>query len=143
MTALLVTLVSAAYLAGLSWFVAAVHYPLFAAVGADGWAAYHRRHSDRTTVVVAPALGGELGGAAWTLLARPDGVGAAAAAVGLALAAGAWAVTALAAVPAHRSLAGGYERAAGRRLERAHLARTLMWTAHAVLAAVLVAEAAR
>jgi hypothetical protein len=141
-TALLVTLVSAAYLAGLSWFVAAVHYPLFAAVGPDAWPAYHQRHSDRTTVVVAPALAGELGGAAWTLVARPDGVGAAAAAAGLALAAGAWALTALAAVPAHRRLAGGYVRAAGRRLERAHLARTLLWTAHAALAAVLAGAAA-
>jgi hypothetical protein len=140
--ALLTALLGATYMTGVAWFVEVVHYPLFARVGPDAWADYHRRHSDRTTLVVAPGLLAELGGAAWVVLDRPAGVGAAAAWGALGLGVLAWAITGLAAVPAHRRLAGGWEPGPASALARANLARTLAWTAHAALATAMVAAAA-
>jgi hypothetical protein len=57
---MLACLVAAACMAGLSWFVGVVHYPLFTGVGAAGWRTYHRRHSDRTTAVVLAPMVAEL-----------------------------------------------------------------------------------
>jgi hypothetical protein len=141
MTLLLVCLVAASFMAGLSWFVGAVHYPLFAGVGADGWSAYHRRHSDRTAyVVVAPMLA-ELVSAAWIALDRPDGVGAAPAVAGLALAAATWLLTA-AASRMHGRIGDPLDPAVHRSLLLVHHARTALWSGHAVLAAAMVAQAA-
>ncbi len=41
---------------GVIWFVQVVHYPLFARVGADGFAHYASLHATRTTWVVAPPM---------------------------------------------------------------------------------------
>jgi hypothetical protein len=142
MTVLLVCLCSAAFMAGLSWFVGAVHYPLFAGVGPAGWAGYHRRHSARTAWVVLPPMTAELATSGWLVADRPAGVPATLVAVGLALAAGTWLLTAVAA-RAHGRL--GRERLdAGvhRALLTVHHARTALWSAHAALVAVLVAQAA-
>ncbi|HEX8102437.1 MAG TPA: hypothetical protein VF533_07495 [Solirubrobacteraceae bacterium] len=141
MTLLLVCLVAAAYMAGLSWFVGVVHYPLFAGVGGAGWGAYHRRHSDRTTVVVVLPMAAELVTAALVALDPPAGVGAAGAGAGLALAAGTWVLTARAAW-LHGRLGDPLDPARHRTLLGVHHARTALWSAHAVLAAALVAAAA-
>lgn len=140
MAVLLVCLLAAAYMAGLSWFVGVVHYPLFAGVGEDGWASYHRRHSDRTTLVVLGPMVAELATAAWIVADPPSGIERAPAVAGLVLAAATWALTAVAAAQ-HRRLGGGLDPAVHRTLLRVHHARTALWSAHAVLAAVLVASA--
>ena len=44
------------YMTGLIWFVQVVHYPLMAAVGRDGFAAYESAHARLTTFVVAPGM---------------------------------------------------------------------------------------
>lgn len=142
MTLLLVTLLAAAMMAGLSWFISVVHYPLFARVGEENWKAYHEVHSFRTTFVVVPPMVAELGGSALILLDRPAGVGAGAAAASLALAAAAWLVTFALSVPDHERLAQGYDAAVGRRLTRGHHLRTLLWSVHAVLLCTMVAGAA-
>jgi hypothetical protein len=141
-TVLLVCLVAAAYMAGLSWFVGVVHYPLFAGVGAADWRTYHRRHSDRTTTVVLAPMVVELLAAAAIAVDRPPDVGAAPAAAGLALAAGTWALTASAA-RIHRGIGDPLDSVAHRSLLAVHHARTTLWTAHTLLVAVLVAGASR
>ncbi len=141
MTLLLLVLLATAMMAGLSWFVSVVHYPLFAAVGPHEWAAYHAAHTRRTGWVVIAPMVVELAGSALVLLRRPDGVGPLAAAAGLALAAGAWGVTFACSVPDHGRLAAGYDRRTGRRLERFHHLRTALWSAHAVLLCGMVAAA--
>ena len=138
MTVLVLCLLAAAYMAGLSWFVGAVHYPLFAGVVPDGWADYHRRHSDRTTFVVLPPMAVELGTAIWLVADVPAGVSSAAVWAGLALAAATWALTAVAA-RTHARLGAGLDPAAHRRLLLVHHLRTALWSAHAVLLAVLIA----
>ena len=47
-------------LVGLIWTIQLVHYPLFDGVGAEGFAAYERRHAAAITWLVAPLMLGEL-----------------------------------------------------------------------------------
>ena len=109
-TVLLVCLVAAAYMAGLSWFVGVVHYPLFAGVVAAGWRTYHRRHSDRTTVVVLAPMVAELVAAAWIAVDRPADVGAS---------------------RLHRRIGDPLDSGAHRTLLAVHHARTALWSARA------------
>ena len=141
MTPLLCSLVAAAFMAGVGWLVSVVQYPLFALVGADAWPAYHAAHRRRITVVVLPAMVVELAAAAWVAVEPPTGAAPGLAWAGLALAAGSWALTALVAVPGHEAPARGYDAAAGARLTRRHHLRTACWTAHTVVAGILVAAA--
>lgn len=127
---------------GLIWFVQVVHYPLFAAVGADGFAAYERAHQRRTSFVVGPCMGAE-GVLALVLVARPpDGLGRALPLVGLALLGVVQASTVLLQVPAHGALAAGFDARAARRLVRTNWVRTAGWTARGVLAAAMLVVAA-
>lgn len=125
---------------GLAWFVHVVHYPLFAAVGDAEFSRYHMLHSRRTTWVVLPPMAIELLTSIALALDPPAGSGRLALG-GAALAAGTWILTGSAAVPAHRGLAGGFSDAGLRRLVRADLVRTLVWTAHGAVVIALVARA--
>ncbi|MCW2957302.1 MAG: hypothetical protein JWP18_105 [Solirubrobacterales bacterium] len=142
MPLLLITAAAAWFMTGLGWMVQAVHYPLFARVGADGWAAYHAEHSRRITPIVLPVMSVELGGALLVALTRPEDVPAVLTVGALAAALSTWVVTGLGAVPAHGRLSGAFDPAAHRRLLRADRLRTAGWSAHGVLAAVLVAGTA-
>ncbi|MGE0442730.1 MAG: hypothetical protein AB7L66_13125 [Gemmatimonadales bacterium] len=55
-----VALVVTAALAGLSWTIQLVHYPLFRRVGAAEWIGYHSEHVKRITPLVGPLMVGEL-----------------------------------------------------------------------------------
>ena len=137
-TLLVVCLVATAFMAGLSWFVGAVHYPLFPGVGADGWGAYHRAHSLRTTFVVLPPMLTELVTAGWLAIEPPDGVDRGALVAGFVLAAATWALTVLASQQ-HGRIGDPLDAAVHRRLLLVHHARTALWSAHALLLAILVA----
>jgi hypothetical protein len=141
MTLLLIVLLATAAMAGISWFISVVHYPLFAWVGEGEWIAYHREHSRRTSYVVIAPMVVELAGSGLLVLDRPAGVSAGAAVAGLVLAAGAWLVTFACSVPDHGRLGHGFVPATGRRLVRGHHVRTALWSAHAVLLCVMVASA--
>ena len=41
---------------GLIWLVQIVHYPLFARIGDSGFYDYHKRHTHRITIIVAPLM---------------------------------------------------------------------------------------
>ena len=41
---------------GLIWLVQIVHYPLFARIGDSGFCDYHKRHTRRMTLLVAPLM---------------------------------------------------------------------------------------
>lgn len=138
---LLSNLLAATAMAGLSWFISVVHYPLFARVGTAAFPAYHAAHGTQTTWVVLPLMSVELVGAGWIALTTPDGASPALAWLGAALAAGTWAATGLLAVPDHRRLGAGWDPGVGRHLVRGHHVRTALWTAHVAVATALVAGA--
>ncbi len=126
---------------GAVWFVQVVHYPLFAAVGAAEWGAYHEAHRVRTGWVLAGPMLAQLGLGAAVVLLRPEEVGLGPAVGALALTVAVFAVTFAAAVPGHDRLGRGWDEAEGRRLVRVNAVRTALWTAQATLALVLVAQA--
>jgi len=138
---LLANSVAVLALTGLIWFVQVVHYPLFAAVGADAWPAYHAAHTRRTTWVVAAPMAVDLVTSAALVVWRPDGVAPVVAAAGVALAAMTWAVTGLLAVPAHDRLARTWAASVAAWLVAVNWIRTAAWTAHAALVVAMLASA--
>ena len=109
-------------MAGLAWFVQVVHYPLFAGVGAQGFADYEREHQRRTGFVVVPAMLCEAACAGLLLLLAPRDPWVLA---GAGLLAAIWISTFAVQVPLHARLASGFEPVAHRRLVATSWLRTL------------------
>jgi len=130
------------FMAGLGWLVQVVQYPLFASVGEESFVEYHRLHSSRITPVVFPAMAIELLTSGWLLFSRPAGTSMVLVAAGFVLALVTWLATAALAVPRHSELGAGFDPGAHRRLVRSSWVRTLAWSAHGVIVAVLLAQAA-
>jgi len=141
MLLLLIHFAATASMTGLIWFVQIVHYPLFAAVGADRFADYASTHQRRTGYVVGPLMLMEMVTAVALLLAPVTADARPLAAIGLAMLVIIWLSTALLQVPAHRALERGYDPAAHRRLVLTNWLRTTLWSARTVLAAALIAAA--
>ena len=138
---LLANAASTLFMLGLTWFVQVVHYPLFPFVGRDEFVGYHTRHSRLTTWVVLPPMTIEL--ASSVLLAvRPPSGEAGLALIGALLAVSIWALTALAAAPAHGRIGRiGLDESSLRSLIRISWVRTAAWTAHAVVVVLLLGAA--
>ncbi len=126
---------------GLVWFVQVVHYPLFARVGSEAFAAYETIHQSRTTIIVAPLMLTEAALAVLLLLARPAGLPVGLLVANATLLAAVWALTFFGAVPLHARLGAGFDAETHRRLVAINWPRTLAWTAKAVVA-LLIARAA-
>ena len=118
---------------GLIWFVQVVHYPLFRAVGADGYAAYQREHVRLTTLVVGPLMLLEAATSVWLVFDRPDFVPPALPWLGLGLLALVWLATTLLSVPRHEVLRHGFDAPAHAGLVATNWIRTAAWTARAGL----------
>lgn len=114
----------------LLWVVQLAIYPLFGAVGREGFPSYHRLYAARISLVVGPLMPAEAVTAALLWLGGVRGTGFL---VALGLLALAWISTLGVQVPLHRRLAAGYDERAGRWLVRTNWVRTLAWTARAVL----------
>jgi hypothetical protein len=122
---------------GLIWFVQLVHYPLFAAVGTDGFVAYEAQHTRRTTWVVAVLMPVEVGTA--LLLTTVDSVPPGLAWTGAVLVVAIWLITLLVQVPQHRTLGSGFSEATWRALVRGNWIRTAAWSLRGVIAAIMLA----
>jgi hypothetical protein len=135
-------LVGTLAMVGLIWFVQVVHYPLFAAVGTDRFAAYEAQHTTRTSWVVGPFMAVE-GFAALALAAAPPaGVDRALPLAGLALLGVVHASTVLLQVPAHQRLGAGFAAETWDRLVRTNWVRTVGWSARGLVAIAIVWGAA-
>lgn len=128
---LLVHLVATTALATVGWLAQLVVYPSFALVGADGWERFHARHQRAIAVVVGPPWLAQ--GLAVVMLTLT--LGAPGALLGVLALAGVL-LTVLGAVPEHQRLTAGGDL---RRLLRANLLRTLVWTSSAALTVALAA----
>ncbi len=127
------------FMVGLIWTVQVVHYPLFARVGADGFAGYHAAHAQRISRLLALPWGAESVTALALVVLAPAGPARALAWLGLALLVVAVVATAALAVPEHRALAAGFDPAAHRRLQRRSWLRAAAWSARGLVALALVA----
>ena len=139
---LLLNAAATCYMAGLVWFVQRVHYPLFAAVGPEGFPAYQRAHLERTSPVVAAPMLVEAVTAGLLVALPPAGIPAAAPAAGLALVALIWLSTGLLQVPRHRDLTLGFDRGTHRRLVATNWIRTAAWSLRAGLVLAMLFLAA-
>jgi hypothetical protein len=138
MALLLVHAAATWMLVGLIWTIQLVHYPLFAAVGSDGWAVYHRQHVTSITPLVGPLMLAEAATAVWLLFQRPPTVPLWATMVGVALVLVVWLSTALWQVPLHNKLATGPDVELARQLAASNWLRTLTWSLRGLLAAWFV-----
>ena len=130
---LLLQLASTFTMVGLIWFVQHVHYPLFAQVGSEAFAAYESEHVARTGPVVGPPMLIEAVTAA-ALVVRPHpALPETAAWLGLLLLGVVWLSTALLQVPRHGELSAGFDPTAHRRLVASNWIRTLAWSLRGAL----------
>jgi len=118
---------------GLIWFVQIVHYPMFAAVPPERFAAYAREHQQRTTRIVAPVMLVELVTATAIALLGLS-ANATLAWIGLAPLAAIWLSTAAVQMPLHQRLERGFDPGAVRALVRSNWGRTAAWSTRLPLA---------
>ena len=116
-------------MAGLIWFVQIVHYPLFETVK-DVSGEYYRRHSKKTTLVVAAPMLVQMGCAIWLAL-QPGDYSATAMRVLLGVVILVWLATFTLSVPQHNVLANGYNATAVQKLVGTNWIRTVLWSGHA------------
>jgi hypothetical protein len=135
--AFVLSLASSWFLTGLIWTIQVVHYPLFARVGREGFAAYEAAHTRLITVVVGPAMLCEALTAALLVVQRPRFVPAWAAWTLLALVASIWISTWALQVPMHGVLGRGFDESAHARLVSTNWIRTAAWSARALILAWL------
>jgi len=133
------------FLVGLIWVIQVVHYPLFARVGAEGFAAYEASHSLRITWVVMPPMLLELALAFALLLPawRPASVSPSMAWLGVALVVTIWLSTFALQVPQHDILARGFDDRAHRMLVLTNWLRTIAWSLRGGLLAWWISQAMR
>lgn len=132
--ALLVHAAATWFMVGLIWFVQVVHYPLFAGVGEEGWAAYSRRHQMLTTTIVGPVMLAELVVTAALLVLSPGALSIA----GAVLLAMVWASTFFVQVPLHGRLERGHDATVIRKLVATNWTRTILWSARGLIALLLL-----
>jgi hypothetical protein len=128
-------------LTGVSWFVQVVHYPLFARVGAPGWAGYAAEHERRTLWALGAPMLLEVVTALW-LVASPPAWLPRGVALGLAMLVGiAWAATWRLQRPLVARLAPRFDRRAHQALVVTHWVRVLAWWTRSTFLLWLAAQA--
>ncbi len=137
-TLLSVHLLATAAMVGLIWFVQVVHYPLFAAVGVDGFTDYERQHTRLTGYVVGPPMLTEGITTLLVFFAPGPDLGRLLPTISGLLLAVALGSTILLQVPLHGSLSERFDAEEARRLVTTNWIRTAAWSARGVLAVVMI-----
>lgn len=124
---------------GLIWFVQVVHYPLLALVPPESARQTAEEHQPRTAWVVALPMAVEGVTSLVLMVRRPPQIPLALAWAGGVCVALWLLATVLLSVPRHQRMLERPDPALGRSLVVTNWPRTLAWTAHAVIATVMVA----
>lgn len=138
----LVHLAATGFMAGLSWTVHVVHYPLFARVGDGDYGGYQRAHMTRISWLLAVPWGTEVVSALALALFAPDGAAQVLAWIGAIAVVLLVAVTALLAAPAHGRLVAGFDPMLHRRLLAVDGVRVALWSLRLGLAVGIVWQVA-
>lgn len=131
------------YMTGLIWCIQIVHYPLFAQVGKEGFAAYEIAHSSLITPVVGLPMLIELVTAGLLLFFRSPAIGLGETIVGLALVVVIWLSTMFLQVPQHTILSSGFDATAHQFLVNSNWLRTIAWSLRGVLVLWMTAKMMR
>ena len=129
------------FMVGIIWFVQVVHYPLFARVGAAGFAAYSATHARLTGLVVGPPMLVEAATAVALVVSTPPKVSTWLLWVGLVLLAGIWLSTALLQSPSHTELGRGFDLSEHRSLVGSNWVRTVLWSLRGLIVLWILSEA--
>ena len=129
------------FMVGIIWFVQVVHYPLFARVGAAGFAAYSTTHARLTGLVVGPPMLVEAATAIALVVSTPPKVSSWLLWVGLVLLAGIWLSTALLQSPSHTELGRGFDLSAHHSLVGSNWVRTVLWSLRGLIVLWILSEA--
>jgi hypothetical protein len=125
------------YMTGVIWFVQVVHYPMFAWVGDDQFAAWEQRNVVLTTWVVGPGMLAEAITTAGLFFVPSTLVARRTAVIGACLLASIWLSTHFLQVPYHDKLAKGFDAQSHTLLVNTNWIRTIAWSLRAVLVATL------
>ena len=123
---------------GVIWFVQVVHYPLLAVVPVASARETAVEHQSRTSRVVMLPMAVEGVTTLWLMFDRPAGIEWWLAWVGGVTVAVALASTVLLSVPRHARMAERPDAKVGRELVVTNWPRTVAWTAHGIVCAVMV-----
>lgn len=134
-TALVLQLLFTTFLAGLSWFVQLVHYPLFYEVPSEIFTRYSSLHQHRTSCVVVPSMLGEMVTGIWLLIVTPLSPILIVLSALLLLN---WILTGAFAVPLHRALSKKKLDQTIGQLIVVHWFRTVFWSSRVVLLGFLL-----
>jgi hypothetical protein len=137
---LLIHLTATIAMFGIIWFVQVVHYPLFARVQPEAFAAYENAHTRLTSYVVAPLMCVEAASGVLLLRFRPPGVPLSVVVAGVVLVGIIWLSTCLVQVPRHTVLSRGFDAEAQRELVATNWIRTAAWTARTGLVLWMVMQ---
>ncbi len=137
---LLSNVVATLYMTGLIWCIQIVHYPLFARVGKEGFAAYEIAHSNLITPVVGLPMLVELLTAGLLLFFRSPAIGLSETIVGLALVVVIWLSTMFLQVPQHTILSSGFDATAHQFLVSSNWLRTIAWSLRGALVLWMTAK---
>jgi hypothetical protein len=131
------------YMVGLIWCIQLVHYPLFAQVGKEGFAAYEAAHSNLITPIVGLPMLVELATASLLLFFRSPAIGLAETIVGLMLVVVIWLSTMFLQVPQHGILSAGFNETAHQFLVNSNWLRTVAWSMRGALVLWMTAKVMR
>lgn len=140
---LLTNVAATLYMVGLIWFVQIVHYPLFAQVGKEGFAAYEVAHSSLTTLAVGPPMLLEAATTGLLIFFHSPAIRLSEAIIGATLLAVIWFSTMFLQVPQHGVLASGFDAAAHHFLVSSNWLRTVAWSLRGALALWMTAKTMR
>ncbi|NOT59309.1 MAG: hypothetical protein HOP19_03690 [Acidobacteria bacterium] len=140
---LLTNVAATFYMVGVIWCIQIVHYPLFAQVGKDGFAAYEAAHSNLITPVVGLPMLVELATAGLLLFFRSPAIRLSEAIFGVILVGMIWCSTMFLQVPQHSILAAGFEVKAHQFLVNSNWLRTIAWSLRGALALWMTAKVMR
>ncbi len=141
MLQLTLNLVATCVMVGVIWFVQLVHYPLLALIGVDRAPAIAVEHQRRTAWVVGLPMATEGVTTLILLVSRPDGVDVWLPWLGAVLLTVALGSTVLLSVPLHEKMANSPDTTVGHRLVVTNWPRTIAWSARAVVAGAMLAQA--
>jgi len=135
----LIHLLTTLFMLGVIWFVQVVHYPLFAKVGAADFPDYEQIHVTLTGRVVALPMIVELLTGFLLVWFKPAEISFTQCTIGLALLAVIWLSTMQLQVPAHESLARGFDPAVQKKLVATNWLRTVAWSLRGLLVLFMAA----
>jgi uncharacterized membrane protein len=139
MTLLVVANAASAWvMVGVIWFVQVVHYPLLSVVPVENAREVSGEHQSRTALVVMVPMAVEGVTTLWLMFDRPADVPWQLAWAGGVCVAVALLCTVLLSVPRHARMAENPDASVGRELVLTNWPRTVAWTFHGIISAVLL-----